>query len=206
MLDSEPTYDSDEPSKGPWATSKIPVGGTHVHNLNRWDRIPVAAFRRTRETSKLETTSVSESGTKGRFASTLNNDMLGTPKQGTKSRTLLKNRSKGKANANLLLISPVLMPVRDGDRTPTNAGPSTYNPFHQQQDPLYQHRSRRDHRKDKVLIKKKMMGKYASDTPNRSIQRHYRTHYPNMKSRTSGSMQRAQFSGSSSSHVPHFNL
>jgi hypothetical protein len=119
MLDSEPTYDSDEPSKGPWATSKIPVGGTHVHNLNRWDRIPVAAFRRTRETSKLETTSVSESGTKGRFASTLNNDMLGTPKQGTKSRTLLKNRSKGKANLSSCRFEMGIAPQRTPDRQHT---------------------------------------------------------------------------------------
>lgn len=208
MLDSEPAYNSDEPSTGSWATPKTPVSGTHTRSLTRWDRIPVATFRRTRETPMLETAPASDNGASSRFVSigALNDDMLGTPKPGTKSKALLKKRSKGKANAQLLLISPVLMPVRDGDRTPTNAGPSAYNPFQQQQDLLHQQRTRRDQRKDKMLLKKRMMGKYASDSPNRPVQRHHRTHYPNMKSRASGSMQRTQFSASSSSHVPHFSL
>ncbi|KAI0343129.1 hypothetical protein BDW22DRAFT_1235367 [Trametopsis cervina] len=203
MLDSEPTFDSDDPFQDPLSTPKTPVNGTHMRSLNRWDRIPVATFRRTRETTLLESTPASDNGVSTRFASiaVLNNDMLGTPKTTSKSKTSSKRRSKEKSAANLLLISPLLMPVRDGDRTPTNAGPSNH-PLLQQQDPLHQQRLRRDQRKEKAMLKKKLMGKYAH-SPNRP-QRH-RPHFPNSKNRSSGSMQRTQFFASSS-HVPHLNL
>lgn len=206
MLDFEHDVDSDEPSQDPLATPRTPVTGTHMRSLTRWDRIPVATFRRTREAPMLDTTPASDNGISGRFASigVLNNDMLGTPKPSAKSKSSSKKRSKGKSNADMLVISPVLLPVRDGDRTPTNAGPSVYNPF--QHDPLHQQKSRRDQRREKAILKKKMMGKYAANAPNHSVQRHHRAHHPNTKSRGNSSMQRNQFSSSGSSHVPHLNL
>ncbi|KAI0705125.1 hypothetical protein BC835DRAFT_1314420 [Cytidiella melzeri] len=213
MLDSEPAFDSDEPSQDPWATPKTPVAGADMHSLTRWDRIPVATFRRTREIPLLETTPASDSGISGRFASigALSNDMLGTPKTSAKTKTSLNKRSKGKVTTNLLAISPVLMAVRDGDRTPTNTQLSPYNPFHEQQqqqqhDPLHQQKSRRNQHNEKAMLKKKKMGKYAANSPSRPAQRHHRTHFPNMKTRGSGSMQRTQFFASNSSHVPHLNL
>ncbi|KAI0084500.1 hypothetical protein BDY19DRAFT_971482 [Irpex rosettiformis] len=207
LLDSEHEVDPNELGLGTWTTPRTPVAGTHLRSLTRWDRIPVATFRRTRETPVLNTTPASDTGISGRFASigTLNNDMLGTPKLSVKSKTSLKSRSKNNTNANMLVISPVLLPIREGDRTPTNAGPSSaYSPL--LHEPLHQQKSRRDQRKEKAMLKKKMIGKYAANSPNRPVQRHHRSHHPNMKGRGNSSVQRTQFPSSSSSHVPHLNL
>lgn len=209
LLESETAaVDSDAASQDPYTPRTPATFGSHIKNLTRWDRIPVATFRRTRENSLIEGTPVSDNGLGGRFpnmGALVSNDMLATPKPTGKSKKLVNGsvakRSKGKSPMNLLIISPVLLPVRDGDRTPTNAGSSAYSPFH---DPLHQQKSRRDQRKEKAMLKKKMMGKYANAS-SRQQHHHHRAHYPNTKSRGSGSMQRTQFFASSS-QVPHLNL
>lgn len=209
LLDSEPAaFDSDDAPQDPCTPRTPASSGPHIKNLTRWDRIPVATFRRTREIPQIEDTPVSDKGVSGRFpnmGTLVSNDMLATPKPSGKSRKLANvspgKRSKGKTPMNLLVISPVLLPVRDGDRTPTNAGSSAYNLFH---DPLHQQKSRRDQRREKAMLKKKMMGKYSS-APTRLQHHLHRPHYPNTKSRGSNSMQRTQFFASSS-HVPHLNL
>lgn len=209
MLDSEPESSVFEPldsSQNSWDLSRTPINGTHMRNLTRWDRIPVATFRRTRQVSMLESTPMPDSNPSNKFANigALNNDMLGTPKPDGKSKytSSLKKHAKGKSKANLLVVSPVLMPVRDGDRTPTNSGPSSYNPF-QQHDPFHQQGSRRDQHKQKAMLKNKILGKYA-DSPNRQ-KRYHRHHYPNTKTRATSSMQRTQFFASHS-NVPHLSL
>ncbi|GJE91122.1 hypothetical protein PsYK624_072710 [Phanerochaete sordida] len=199
FLDSEPLFEPTTPSQHTWLMPSTPSAAP-TETLNRWDRIPVGTFRRTRETSLLENTPGSDSGIANLYpaiSALLNSDLLGTP----------KSKGKGKASSTLrpgaastLVISPVLLPVRDGDRTPTGDG--VYNPF-QQNGQSHQQKSRRELRKEKAMMKRKMVGKQAPQ-PSMRNHPHARHHYPNMKNRGSSSMQRNQFA--SSSHVPHLNL
>lgn len=164
--------------------------------LNRWDRIPVGTFRRTRETSLAESTPGSDSGLANLYpaiSALLNNDMLGTPKSKGASRKPSRKHSKSGASSTLV-ISPVLLPVRDGDRTPTGSGHALYNPFQQNQQ-----KPRKELRKEKAMMKRKMVGKHV---PSPRHQQQHRHHYPNTKTRGTSSVQRTY----SSSHVPHLNL
>jgi hypothetical protein len=206
FLDSDPiVFDSDAPQN--WLSPSTPTTSASIENLSRWDRIPVGTFRQTRETSLLESTPGSDSGLANLYPAInalLSNDMLGTPKsKNPKLKSTSRKRSKN-GNTNTLIISPVLLPVRDGDRTPTGSGHSLYNPFaqngHQQQ-----HKSRKELRKEKAMMKRKMVSKQAAHpSPRNHLAHAHRHHYPNTKSRASSSMQRTQFA--SSSHVPHLNI
>ncbi|KAF7797198.1 hypothetical protein EIP86_008390 [Pleurotus ostreatoroseus] len=182
FMDSDPMMSEPEtPVQSTWIEPRI---------LNRWDRIPVATFRRTRETSLLEgTTSDTSLGSRytgiGHF---VQDDMLGTPKTrgGKKSSN---KRSKGRRD--MLVVSPVLLPIRDEELTPTHGTPR--NRFE---------KSRKELRKEKAMMKRKMAGKnmYSSQ---RHQQHHHHHHHPNMKMRGTNSVQRTH---SSSSHVPRLNL
>ena len=153
----------------------------------------------------LESTPGSDSGLANLYpaiSALLNNDMLGTPR--SKASKLKGKSKKGtkSGTSSTLVISPVLMPIRDGERTPTGNG--VYNPF-QQNGPPHQQKSRKELRKEKAMMKRKMIGKHAPQPSTRTTHPHaHRHHYPNMKSRGSSSVQRTQFA--SSSHVPHLNL
>lgn len=204
FLDSEPsTFDLDAPQD--WLSPATPTVSAPLH---RWDRIPVGTFRRTRETSLLENTPGSDTGLASTYPamSALLNDMLGTPKsKSSKLKGNSRKRSKNGASSSLV-ISPVLLPVRDGDRTPTGNGHPLYNPFGQNGYHTHQqHKSRKELRKEKAMMKRKMIGKHSAHPSSRNHLPHaHRHHYPNMKSRGSSSVQRTQFA--SSSHVPHLNL
>lgn len=204
FLDSEPTmFDSDTPQN--WLSPSTPTASGAAETLNRWDRIPVGTFRRTRETSLHESTPGSDSGLANLYpaiSALLNNDMLGTPKSKAASKKASsKKRSKSGASS-ALVVSPVLLPVRDGDRTPTGNGHPLYNPF-QQNGHTHQQKSRKELRKEKAMMKRKMIGKHANPSPRNHTHIH-RHHYPNSKTRGSSSVQRTHLA--SSSHVPHLNL
>lgn len=186
-----------------WYTPSTPTASAPPETLNRWDRIPVGTFRRTRETSMLESTPGSDGGIASLYpaiSALLNNDMLGTPK--TKGKTTSSKKRLKSGTSSTLVVSPVLLPVRDrdGDRTPTGNGHPLYNPF-QQNDQTRHQKSRKELRKEKAMMKRKMIGKHAQPSP-RSHQHTHRHHYPNMKTRGTSSVQRF----ASSSHVPHLNL
>ncbi|EKM50412.1 uncharacterized protein PHACADRAFT_263686 [Phanerochaete carnosa HHB-10118-sp] len=204
LLDSEPLFRSTTPSQHDWLSPSTPIATASIENLNRWDRIPVGTFRRTRETSLLESTPGSDTGIANSYpgiSALLNNDMLDTPKSKV-SKLKGKSKKGSKSGAsNPLVISPVLLPVRDGDRTPTGSG--VYNPFQQNGHP-HQQKSRRELRKEKAMVKRKMISKHGPQPSLRNYPHAHRHHYPNMKSRSSGSMQRTHLA--QSSHVPHLNL
>lgn len=160
--------------------------------LNRWDRIPVATFRRTREKSLIEgTTSDTNSGSKytglGVF---VQDDMLGIPKIRAGKKGSSK-RSKGRRD---MIISPVLLPIRDEESIPINDSPSSSgrNRFE---------KSRKELRKEKAMMKRKMTGKNIHLSQRH--QQHHHRHHPNMKTRGSNSMQRTH---STNSHVPRLSL
>ncbi|PSR90601.1 hypothetical protein PHLCEN_2v4894 [Hermanssonia centrifuga] len=206
FLSSDPmALESDVPSDQYWLAPRTSVGSLHHRSLDRWDRIPVATFRRTRETMA-DSTPVSDGGLGSRYnmGTLVNNDMLGTLKAtGDKKSKTARKYARANSSTNMLVISPVLFPVREEDLTPTSGPSSIYNPF--LPDPqTHQKKTRKEKRKEKVIIKRKMMGKHINLPPKQQQQHQHRHHYPNSKTRGSNSVQRTHFA--SSSNVPHLNL
>lgn len=178
--------------------------------LSRWERIPVDSFRRT-----LFGGNTDHSVRGWRRPQTADGISYGSPaggmmrshpfnsalwETGTDAPTSLDN-SRSKAAYFSVTISPVIMPLRDGERTPTGLLHQQTSPNHDHytQQQLYGHaqniKSRRDLRQEKKR-------KWKMSTAANALQRH---HYPNSKSRSTGSMQRSHgHSGLSS--VPPLTL
>ncbi|CAL1714954.1 unnamed protein product [Somion occarium] len=199
FLDLEPVSPERSTTDSFWSPGGFQSDATHSNNLNRWDRIPVATFRRTRETATLDYPGSDTS---------VGGNLVGTPL----AQSILKSRDKqskggqdkrkGK-RAQKLVISPVLLPLRDGDGVLASSEPPFSN-----QDQSHHHKSRKERKEN---AKKKAMGKYASRRFQQHQQQnhnhhHHHHHYPNMKSRGSSSMQRTNFFASSSSSVPHLSI
>lgn len=166
-----------------------------TQSLSRWDRVPVGAFRLTREsaasTSDVPTSpgwnseptksTVPEVRSYGNaLKSSPLHTMLWNDKSGVKENT---RKSRG------VFISPVLLPVRDGDRTPTHIPYHDLHSNHRQQHPPF--KTRKESRREMKTIKRK------THAPNHHYdhhQRHHRrNHHPNMKSRGNASVQRTFF-------------
>ncbi|OBZ66408.1 hypothetical protein A0H81_13521 [Grifola frondosa] len=187
LLDSEPTtQDYDTETVELASSSSHAKSGILLKNLNRWDRIPMATFRRTRETataSGVDGSAGSDNGlgVYGGMGAMISNSMFAPPKSTDKKpRGSGGSRSKFK-HANLI-VSPVLLPTRDGDRTPTCLG--------LQVPASTQNKSKKESRKEKAMMKRKLVAKssqYRYQQPHRT---HH--HHPNNKSR--GSMQRTSSS------------
>lgn len=196
-LDSEP-----EMSLGNGTASEGELH-RHLQSLSRWDRVPVGTFRFTRESAASSNDIPSSPGWASEPPKTATSDVLsysnvmkssplstmlwhdkGPPPKATPG----KNRS--------VVISPVLLPVRDGDRTPTHV---LHNqPSHNQQPP---HKTRKESRREMKMLKRKTHG----PVHHHHHQYHHHNHHPNMKSRSTGSVQRTNFFSSPTS-VPPLNL
>lgn len=180
--------------------------GHHLANLRRWDTIPIDAFRKTRTYSTendLTDTMSMVIGTPRAprpsdgfsYGSAAGGVMRGSPAALWGSNVLQPPSSpsenrRGKLSS--LLVSPILLPVRDGDRTPTaerqhqrqqQQQQRTYSGFASQHAAYTQQniKSRKELRKEKKRNRKA----FASAT---SHVRH--NHFPNAKSRATSSMQR----------------
>lgn len=154
----------------------------HLKSFNRWDHIPVATFRRTRETAPL-----TRDGSETRPTS-MAHTILGGPKAEGKT-TKLSQRWKGKG---------IYRPGSSPSLRPPNEIPSSSH--NDQQVP--QNKPRKEPRKDRTLAKRKMVSKSTSRRLQQHQQHHH--HYPNMRSRGTNSTQRTNFfvpSGSSTSHL-----
>lgn len=156
-----------------------------LKSFNRWDRIPVATFRRTRETAPLE-----RDGSETRSAS-MAHSILGGQKAEGKS-TKLSQRWKGKG-----IYRPGSSPSL---RPPNELVPSIHN------DPqTQQNKPRKESRKDRTTSKRKMVSKSTTRRLQQPHQHHHHHHhYPNMRTRGTNSAQRTNFfapSGSSTSHL-----
>lgn len=165
------------------------ASGTHMHSLSRWDRIPMATFRRTREIASNMEGSASDTGLSvyHGMRSLLGSAMLTQPKHSDrKSGAARKRSSKGKSGHPLAMNDP--LSLRDGDRTPTSSAHQTPKS------------SKKEVRREKAMMKRKMMAKPA---PYRHQQQHTHHHLPNFKSRASSSMQRMGSHGGSS---PSFGM
>ncbi|KAH9840130.1 uncharacterized protein C8Q71DRAFT_745932 [Rhodofomes roseus] len=181
FLDSDPIEPEHEAQYcgEPSMTSSSPGGAL----LSRWDRIPMATFRRTREFNKLDgyasDTGLSVFGGMGSI------DALLTPTK-TAEKKPASTRKRGKTKGTGSPGSPFDLSTRDGDRTPTSTSP--------------QHGlrpSKKELRREKAMMKRKMMSKPLP--PRHQAQFRAHNHHPNYKSRASGSTQRINsFAGSSS--------
>jgi hypothetical protein len=105
-----------------------------------------------------------------------------------------KGKGKRKSSRSRVIISPVILPVRDrdGDHTPTRhtIGQNSHGPLHSKP------RKDKESRRDKMVKRKTMMG---TATGRRHQQYHHpHGHHPNSRGRASASMQRSGvFSGGS---------
>ncbi|TCD65895.1 hypothetical protein EIP91_002010 [Steccherinum ochraceum] len=164
----------------------------HLQNLNRWDRIPVATFRQTRETATQET---GASDTAINPPAMSDRALLGE----SKGKGTSKNDSRRKLSKKQLqfLVSPVIFPTQDADvKASGSSGVS-------QVARVRRDKVQRESRKDLVNMKKS----FAKQNPRKPQphRHHHHHHYPNSKSRASASMQRTHNFGSSSA-IPHLNL
>jgi hypothetical protein len=185
-----------------------------AQSLSRWDRVPVGAFRLTREsaastsdvptspgwTSEPAKSSVPEMRSYGNaLKSSPLHTMLWHDKSGLKEKP---RKSRG------VTISPVLLPVRDGDRTPTHVPyhydlHSNHRQQQQQQQQDTPFKNRKESRRETKMMKHKTHAPTHQHYDHH--QRHHRrNHHPNMKSRGNASVQRTFFSSPTS--APALNI
>ncbi|KAG8220854.1 hypothetical protein J3R82DRAFT_2348 [Butyriboletus roseoflavus] len=180
-----------------------------VQSLSRWDRVPVGAFRLTRESAASTSdvpTSPGWASEPAKFSprdarsygNALKSSPLHTMLWHDKSAVKEKPRKSGGVT-----ISPVLLPVRDGTRTPPHA-PYHYDlhsNHHQQEHTPY--KNRKESRREMKMMKRKTHPPIHKHYDQR--QRHHRrNHHPNMKSRGNASVQRTFFSSPTS--APGMNV
>lgn len=196
-LDSEP-----EMSLGNGTASEGELH-RHLQSLSRWDRVPVGTFRFTRESAASSNDIPSSPGWASDPPKTATSDVLSysnVMKSSPLSTMLWHDKGPppkaipGKNRS--VVISPVLLPVRDGDRTPTHVPHN--QPPHNQQPP---HKTRKESRREMKMLKRKTHG----PVHHHHHQYHHHNHHPNMKSRSTGSVQRTNFFSSSTS-VPPLNI
>lgn len=180
----------------------------HLQSLSRWDRVPVGTFRFTRESAASSNDIPSSPGWASEPPNTTSSDVLAysnVMKSSPLSTMLWHDKGlavKATPRKNrAVVISPVLLPVRDGDRTPTHVPHNHDQPSHNDQQPP--HKTRKESRREMKMLKRKTHGPIHHHHYHH--QYHHHNHHPNMKSRSTGSVQRTNFFSSPSS-VPPLNI
>ncbi|KAF8141718.1 hypothetical protein EV363DRAFT_32091 [Boletus edulis] len=150
-----------------------------TQSLSRWDRVPVDTFRLTREsevptspgwTSEPCKSSVPEVRSYGNaLKSSPLHTMLWNDKSGVKEKS---RKSRG------LVISPVLLPVRDGDRTPTHV------PYHHDLHSNHRQQQHTPFKNQKESRREMKMMKRKTHPPSQQCydhqkRHHRRNHHPN---------------------------
>ncbi|PFH51055.1 hypothetical protein AMATHDRAFT_60095 [Amanita thiersii Skay4041] len=198
----EASFLDPDPTDPPGSSSAASDSDSHdnAKTLNRWNTIPVSAFRQTREVS-------SSMDYRKMMKASPTSTMLWQNKSNAAAGPS-STRSRNRCNTNFMNISPIILPRdRDGDRTPTNSHTHVHTPngLHD----LHQHqpfKSRKELRRERKL-KRQSFGPahhpYHNHQPQHQHQHHQHRHYPNAKSRSSASLQRTSFLNSS---VPPLNL
>lgn len=192
-------------------TEGNPTEDVDMSHFNRWDLIPVGAFRQTREAASTILGGAILSTPPGSSAwpdpprpdgFPLDAVMLSSPPLWQEK--VVESLENDKTSARIDLDTPMLLP-QDGERTPTHSpvdtssGGSNASP----------NKTRRESRREKKL-KRRSLGtvhqKHQHPHPQHHQHHHHQhQHYPNMKSRSSGAFQRAGGIGPSS-NVPPLSL
>lgn len=187
FLDSEPMSQEHDGQLSEASSMMSPATGGAL--LSRWDRIPMATFRRTREFNKIIDGSASDTGLSV-FGGMSTIDALLTPTKPAEKKSNSARR-RGKAKGLSSLGPPLDLLTRDGDHTPTSTSPQ-----HGFRPP------KKELRREKAMMKRKMTSKPLPPRHQAQFRTHH--HHPNHKSRASGSVQRmGSYAGSSS---PSFGL
>ncbi|KAF8845234.1 hypothetical protein BDN67DRAFT_557288 [Paxillus ammoniavirescens] len=206
FLDSEPDTQTQTASEGEHR---------HVQSLNRWDRVPVGAFRLTRESAASTSDIPTSPGWTPEPAKSTVPDILsyGNVLRSSPLHTMLwhdKNAVKEtprKSKAVMdVIISPVLFPVRDGDHTPTDVPHNHDLHSNHHQKPPY--KNRKESRREMKMSKRKTHGPIHPQHHHHYHHHHHQhrhNHHPNMKSRSSAAAQRTNFFSSPTS-VPPLNI
>ncbi|KAG6832996.1 hypothetical protein H0H87_012582 [Tephrocybe sp. NHM501043] len=200
FLDPEPPSDSQNISTDTESRRQI-------KSFNRWDIINVGAFRQRREGDVAGAGWGSDTtpGNKTDYGSMMKSSPLSTmlwQNKANNNHSINNNASSSSRRSRKMsvVISPVILPVRDrdGDRTPTNMPPPHRDQRHDNYN--YPHKSRKELRRERKM-KRKSYG--TLHHPHQRHQHHnHHQHHPNLKSRTTSSSQRSFFSSS----VPPLNL
>ncbi|KAI0675440.1 hypothetical protein C8Q78DRAFT_963984 [Trametes maxima] len=205
LLDSEPsTQDCDTDIPDPHSQSS-PIKGSHIQSLSRWDRIPMATFRRTRETATASGVDGAASDTGLGALQYRGMGMMGgampmfTPPLDKMSRASARKRKS--RNAHSHGTSPTLS-ARDGVLG------SPFVPASGSGSPHQGHggKSKKELKKEKAMMKRKLVAKssqYRYQQPHKAHHHHH--HLPNHKSRATSSVQRSNFAGAGSS-IPSLTI
>ena len=181
----------------------------HLKNLSRWDVVSVGAFRQTLETGgnneNPPTRWPSEAGPASdgiSYGNAMKANPMGTMLYDNKPPNPSHLSERQACNNGMdISISPVLLPVCDGNRTPTHVPPPQV-PQHSPDDQHARHITRKERREKK----KKLKSSGPAPHKHQQYQHRHHQHHPNMKSRSSSSMQRTNFFSSPASSVPPLNL
>ncbi|KDQ61607.1 hypothetical protein JAAARDRAFT_190347 [Jaapia argillacea MUCL 33604] len=209
FLSAEPIPEEGDPAT---FSSTLSETDDNVRNLSRWDVIPVDTFRRTRETAhvsgtELEPQSPVHDGM-GMFAyggmlrdspfsvALWNLSSGGGGDAGASSTTPTSQPSSSRAKSPVksmkkdhpMALSPDVIPVRDGEHTPTSSYGELLHP-----PPLLdpnQNKSRKEMKKERKVKKRMLMASKSHSSPPHHAQQmkfrhHHHQHHPNSKSRAS---------------------
>lgn len=210
LLDSEPPtedFDTDVPASQS-ESSPIKLGASpHLHNLSRWDRIPMATFRRTRESATASGVdgAVSDSGMSALHFHRGIGAMMGGVPLFTPPRPLgLDKMSRASARKKRARTShgssPTLLPARDAvlgsPFVPAASSGSSYNG--------HTNKSKKEIKKEKAMMKRKMVAKTSQHRYHQPSRHH--SHHPNHKSKATNAVQRTGFSSGASSSIPSLSI
>ncbi|KAH9852082.1 hypothetical protein C2E23DRAFT_922529 [Lenzites betulinus] len=203
LLDSEPsTQDCDTDIPDPHSQSS-PIKGSHIQNLSRWDRIPMATFRRTRETATASGVDGAASDTGlGAYRGYMGGALpLFSPPLDKMSRASARKRKSRQSHSHG--TSPTL-PARDGALgSPfAPAGSGSGSGSHQQQGS----KSKKELKKEKAMMKRKLVAKSSQHRYSQPHRGHHHHHLPNHKSRATSSLQRTNFFAGSGSGIPSLTI
>lgn len=172
--------------------------GTHLQNLSRWDTISVGAFRQTRENAGWNSDTLPHSP---HSSVDYNNIMKASP---LSALMWPKDKKERRRRRNLSLsepmtISPVILPVPEGDVTPTGADSQQRHGFEHD---LNQHMQKyRKESKRERKLKKKNWGPAHHHHSHHHQKHHSHQHHPNSRMRGAAANQRSFLTA-----VPPFSL
>lgn len=206
LLDSEPSgqdFDTDVPDSQSQSSPLKPGASPHMHNLSRWDRIPMATFRRTRESATASGVdgAASDSGLGAlqyRGIGTMMGGMsLFTPPRPLGLDKMSRAAARKKKGRHSHGSSPTLLPARDGvlgsPFVPASGSGSSHNG--------HKNQSKKDTKREKAMMKRKMATKASQHRYHPPLKGHH-NHHPNQKSRATNAVQRTSFMSGSSSSIP----
>ena len=209
FLDSEPNdpdVETDVPDSQSRSSPLKPGTSPHIHNLSRWDRIPMATFRRTRESATASgvdgAASDSGMGMYRGVGAMMGGMSLFTPPRPLGLDKMSRASARKKKGRHSHGSSPTLLPARDGVLG------SPFVPASGSGAPQNGHRSKKDMKREKAMMKRKMTTKTSQPRPHQSnrAHQHHHHHHPNQKSRATNAVQRTGFMSGASSSIPSLSI